>query len=180
MELFPASLTATIPSSYTTPFRSRLSSLPLAHRPDPRRRSTSRRCRRRRARRASSTRRATSAPWSATSTAPSSMAAFSATPPTRRTRSYPPPRRAPATSTRNEYPPSKPLSPDAISEYGLVTAQDGKLRLLYEAAPMGFLMEQAGGLALTGDQATSTYSASPLCPSLRLFFSHMLFACSKM
>jgi len=28
--------------------------------------------------------------------------------------------------------------------------QDGKLRLLYEAAPMGFLMEQAGGLALTG------------------------------
>ncbi|CAM9261000.1 unnamed protein product [Chrysoparadoxa australica] len=27
---------------------------------------------------------------------------------------------------------------------------DGKLRLLYEAAPMSFLMEQAGGLALTG------------------------------
>ena len=27
---------------------------------------------------------------------------------------------------------------------------DGKLRLLYEAAPMAFLMEQAGGLALTG------------------------------
>ncbi len=27
---------------------------------------------------------------------------------------------------------------------------DGKLRLLYEAAPMGFLIEQAGGLALTG------------------------------
>ena len=32
----------------------------------------------------------------------------------------------------------------------LAPAQDGKLRLLYEAAPMGFLMEQAGGLALTG------------------------------
>jgi Fructose-1-6-bisphosphatase, C-terminal domain len=27
---------------------------------------------------------------------------------------------------------------------------DGKLRLLYEAAPMSFLVEQAGGLALTG------------------------------
>jgi len=27
---------------------------------------------------------------------------------------------------------------------------DGKLRLLYEAAPMAFLLEQAGGLALTG------------------------------
>ena len=27
---------------------------------------------------------------------------------------------------------------------------DGKLRLLYEAAPMSFLIEQAGGLALTG------------------------------
>ena len=27
---------------------------------------------------------------------------------------------------------------------------DGKLRLLYEAAPMAFLVEQAGGLALTG------------------------------
>jgi len=28
--------------------------------------------------------------------------------------------------------------------------RDGKLRLLYEAAPMSFLVEQAGGLALTG------------------------------
>mmetsp|Transcript_25281 Transcript_25281/g.41988 ORF Transcript_25281/g.41988 Transcript_25281/m.41988 type:complete len:175 (+) Transcript_25281:1127-1651(+) len=28
---------------------------------------------------------------------------------------------------------------------------DGKLRLLYEAAPMSFLVEQAGGLALTGN-----------------------------
>lgn len=28
--------------------------------------------------------------------------------------------------------------------------RDGKLRLLYEAAPMAFLVEQAGGLALTG------------------------------
>lgn len=28
--------------------------------------------------------------------------------------------------------------------------KDGKLRLLYEAAPMSFLVEQAGGLALTG------------------------------
>jgi len=27
---------------------------------------------------------------------------------------------------------------------------DGKLRLLYEAAPMSFLVEQAGGMALTG------------------------------
>lgn len=27
---------------------------------------------------------------------------------------------------------------------------NGKLRLLYEAAPMSFLIEQAGGLALTG------------------------------
>merc|ERR1712157_656639 len=27
---------------------------------------------------------------------------------------------------------------------------DGKLRLLYEAAPMAFLVEQAGGLATTG------------------------------
>jgi fructose-1,6-bisphosphatase I len=28
--------------------------------------------------------------------------------------------------------------------------RDGKLRLLFEAAPMSFLLEQAGGLALTG------------------------------
>ena len=28
--------------------------------------------------------------------------------------------------------------------------RDGKLRLLYEAAPMALLMEQAGGMALTG------------------------------
>jgi fructose-1,6-bisphosphatase I len=28
---------------------------------------------------------------------------------------------------------------------------DGKLRLLYEAAPMSFLVEQAGGLSLTGN-----------------------------
>ena len=28
--------------------------------------------------------------------------------------------------------------------------QPGKLRLLYEANPMAFLMEQAGGLAVTG------------------------------
>jgi hypothetical protein len=28
--------------------------------------------------------------------------------------------------------------------------RDGKLRLLYEAAPMAFLVEQAGGLAFTG------------------------------
>ena len=28
---------------------------------------------------------------------------------------------------------------------------NGKLRLLYEAAPMAFLVEQAGGLALTGE-----------------------------
>eukprot|EP00439_Symbiodinium_sp_Y106_P036679 s1760_g4.t1 len=28
--------------------------------------------------------------------------------------------------------------------------KDGKLRLLYEAAPMSFLLEQAGGLATTG------------------------------
>jgi fructose-1,6-bisphosphatase I len=27
---------------------------------------------------------------------------------------------------------------------------EGKLRLMYEAAPLGFLMEQAGGLATTG------------------------------
>jgi fructose-1,6-bisphosphatase len=27
---------------------------------------------------------------------------------------------------------------------------NGKLRLLYEAAPMAFLVEQAGGMALTG------------------------------
>ena len=27
---------------------------------------------------------------------------------------------------------------------------NGKLRLLYEAAPMGFIMEQAGGKAVTG------------------------------
>ena len=27
---------------------------------------------------------------------------------------------------------------------------NGKLRLLYEAAPMGFIMEQAGGKATTG------------------------------
>lgn len=30
------------------------------------------------------------------------------------------------------------------------TSPNGKLRLLYEAAPMSFLIEQAGGLALTG------------------------------
>jgi|EP00802_Teleaulax_amphioxeia_P007730 fructose-1,6-bisphosphatase I len=30
--------------------------------------------------------------------------------------------------------------------------KDGKLRLLYEAAPMSFLVEQAGGLALTGNK----------------------------
>lgn len=28
--------------------------------------------------------------------------------------------------------------------------QQGKLRLLYEAAPLAFLVEQAGGLAMTG------------------------------
>jgi fructose-1,6-bisphosphatase I len=28
---------------------------------------------------------------------------------------------------------------------------DGKLRLLYEAAPLAFLVEQAGGRAITGD-----------------------------
>lgn len=27
---------------------------------------------------------------------------------------------------------------------------NGKLRLLYEAAPMSFLMEQAGGMSITG------------------------------
>jgi fructose-1,6-bisphosphatase len=32
----------------------------------------------------------------------------------------------------------------------LNVTQDGKLRLLYEAAPMALLMEQAGGMALTG------------------------------
>ena len=32
------------------------------------------------------------------------------------------------------------------------TGKDGKLRLLYEANPMGFIMEQAGGLASTGTQ----------------------------
>ena len=30
--------------------------------------------------------------------------------------------------------------------------KDGKLRLLYEANPMAFLVEQAGGLASTGDK----------------------------
>ena len=30
--------------------------------------------------------------------------------------------------------------------------KSGKLRLLYEANPMGMLMEQAGGLAITGEQ----------------------------
>ncbi|KAM3567368.1 hypothetical protein VYU27_010485, partial [Nannochloropsis oceanica] len=29
---------------------------------------------------------------------------------------------------------------------------NGKLRLLYEAAPMGFIMEQAGGKATTGTE----------------------------
>ena len=38
-----------------------------------------------------------------------------------------------------------------ISRYPADAANpDGKLRLLYEAAPMAFLLEQAGGLALTG------------------------------
>ena len=30
--------------------------------------------------------------------------------------------------------------------------QDGKLRLMYEANPMSFIVEQAGGLATTGTQ----------------------------
>ena len=30
--------------------------------------------------------------------------------------------------------------------------QEGKLRLMYEANPMSFIMEQAGGLASTGTQ----------------------------
>jgi fructose-1,6-bisphosphatase I len=31
---------------------------------------------------------------------------------------------------------------------------DGKLRLLYEANPMGFIVEQAGGKSMSGDVAT--------------------------
>jgi len=35
---------------------------------------------------------------------------------------------------------------------GMKGAPGGKLRLLYEVAPMSFLMEQAGGKATTGTQ----------------------------
>ncbi len=43
--------------------------------------------------------------------------------------------------------------------------QDGKLRLLYEAAPMGFLMEQAGGLALTGAFFVTYFPPVPVSPN---------------
>jgi fructose-1,6-bisphosphatase I len=35
---------------------------------------------------------------------------------------------------------------------GMVGHEDGKLRLLYESAPLAFLIEQAGGRATTGTQ----------------------------
>ena len=35
---------------------------------------------------------------------------------------------------------------------GMIGHPDGKLRLLYESAPLAFLMEQAGGRASTGTQ----------------------------
>jgi fructose-1,6-bisphosphatase I len=46
----------------------------------------------------------------------------------------------------------------------------GKLRLLYEAAPLAMVVEQAGGLATTGDQRildiqpTSLHQRGPLIP----------------
>ena len=46
--------------------------------------------------------------------------------------------------------------------------QDGKLRLLYEADPIAFLAEQAGGVATTGSQRildikpTSIHQRTPL------------------
>ena len=45
---------------------------------------------------------------------------------------------------------------------------EGKLRLLYEGAPMAFIMEQAGGLASTGDrpildiEPTSLHQRTPV------------------
>eukprot|EP00960_Hanusia_phi_P019642 580103-Hanusia_phi.AAC.4 len=57
--------------------------------------------------------------------------------------------------------PPPPLIPDLLPQN-----KDGKLRLLYEAAPMSFLMEQAGGLSLTGKTRimvclTSSWSSLP-------------------
>jgi len=41
-------------------------------------------------------------------------------------------------------------------------APEGKLRLLYEANPMGFLIEQAGGMAIDGDRRILDIQASEL------------------
>ncbi|TAG65006.1 MAG: class 1 fructose-bisphosphatase, partial [Oscillatoriales cyanobacterium] len=51
---------------------------------------------------------------------------------------------------------------------GTVKQPEGKLRLLYESAPLAFLMEQAGGRASTGIQdildvvPTKLHERSPL------------------
>ena len=51
---------------------------------------------------------------------------------------------------------------------GTVKQPQGKLRLLYESAPLAFLMEQAGGRASTGTQdildvvPTKLHERSPL------------------
>jgi fructose-1,6-bisphosphatase I len=51
---------------------------------------------------------------------------------------------------------------------GTVKQPEGKLRLLYESAPLAFLMEQAGGRASTGTQdildvvPTKLHERSPL------------------
>lgn len=56
------------------------------------------------------------------------------------------------------------------------TNPNGKLRLLYEAAPMSFLIEQAGGLALTGKNRimdippTSVHQRVPCIRKYLLYF----------
>ena len=42
---------------------------------------------------------------------------------------------------------------------------EGKLRLLYEAAPMAMIVREAGGLAITDDGRTSSTSSPPICIS---------------
>jgi hypothetical protein len=59
----------------------------------------------------------------------------------------------------------------------------GKLRLLYEAAPMAFLVEQAGGLALTGRnriltlKPKSTHQRVPCILGKFLFFTSCALPC---
>jgi fructose-1,6-bisphosphatase I/sedoheptulose-1,7-bisphosphatase len=49
-------------------------------------------------------------------------------------------------------------------------ARSGRLRLLYEANPMGFIMEQAGGRASMGDYPTLDVQPTSLHQRIGLMF----------